>query len=149
MMISGDTTGFNYTHYLTLAEAQSGMNPVTPFPFTNTSNPQTIYVRIENQTTGCFITAEYTLEVTATDIGNTDLSECDNDYDGLTAFTLSDADPLILTNVPQGSTVAYYETASDAQFEINQLPRQLYQFNTFLANYFYSCGKCKRLFWYC
>ncbi|WAC01856.1 T9SS type B sorting domain-containing protein [Lacinutrix neustonica] len=136
VMISGDTTGFNYTHYLTLAEAQSGMNPVTPFPFTNTSNPQTIYVRIENQTTGCFITAEYTLEVTATDIGNTDLSECDNDYDGLTAFTLSDADPLILTNVPQGSTVAYYETASDAQFEINQLPDNYTNSTPFLQTIF-------------
>lgn len=122
VMISGDTTGFTYTHYLSFTEAQSGMNPVTPFPFTNTSNPQTIYVRIENNTTNCFLTAEYTLEVTATDIGNADLNQCDNDYDGFTAFTLSDADALILTNLPQGSTVAYYETATDAQLEINQLP---------------------------
>ncbi|WP_044399153.1 T9SS type B sorting domain-containing protein [Lacinutrix sp. Hel_I_90] len=122
VMVSGDTTGFNYTHHLTLADAQTNMNAVNPFPFTNTTNPQTIYVRIENTTSGCTRTAEYVLDVTATDIGNAGLNACDDDYDGFTEFTLSDADATILATLPPGLTIAYYATANDAQLEINQLP---------------------------
>ena len=122
VMVNGNTSGFTYTHHLTFADAQAAVNSVNPSPFTNTSNPQTIYVRVENTTTGCFRTAEYVLEVTATDINNAGLNVCDDDYDGFAQFTLSNADATILATLPPGLTVAYYETANDAQLEINQLP---------------------------
>ncbi|WP_299388079.1 hypothetical protein, partial [uncultured Lacinutrix sp.] len=122
VMVNGNTSDFTYTHHLTFADAQAAVNSVNPSPFTNTSNPQTIYVRVENTTTGCFRTAEYVLEVTATDINNAGLNICDDDYDGFAQFTLSNADATILATLPPGLTVAYYETANDAQLEINQLP---------------------------
>ena len=139
VMVSGDTTGFIYTHHLNQADALGGINEVTPFPFTNTVNPQTIYVRIENATTGCFRTAEYVLDVTATDIGNAGLSECDggiDGYDGITEFTLSDADATILAALPPGLNVDYYATANDAQLEINQLPNLYTNTTPFLQTIF-------------
>ncbi|SCY86538.1 choice-of-anchor L domain-containing protein, partial [Flavobacterium caeni] len=49
-------SGFTLTYYTTLAEAQAGVDGTeisTPTAYTNTSNPQTIYVRAENAS-GCF-----------------------------------------------------------------------------------------------
>ncbi|MGV6831004.1 MAG: choice-of-anchor L domain-containing protein, partial [bacterium] len=121
VVISGVTAGLDFTYYLTLADAIAAVNPVGPF-FTNTVNPQDVFVRVENATTGCFNTAIITLDVTATDIGDVSLETCDDDFDGFAEFTLSDADADVLNGLPAGLTVAYYETANDAQLEINQLP---------------------------
>ncbi|NNL33656.1 MAG: hypothetical protein HKO80_10655, partial [Flavobacteriaceae bacterium] len=122
IMVSGDTTGVTFSYHLSQADAISNTNAQSPSPFNNTTNPQIIYVRIEDDVTGCFSIAEITLDVTATDVGDVSLEACDDDYDGITTFTLSDADAIILAPLPPGLTVAYYETANDAQLEINQLP---------------------------
>ncbi|WP_188443433.1 hypothetical protein, partial [Planktosalinus lacus] len=38
--------------------------PVVTLPnYTNTSNPQTLYVRVENTETGCYVTGSFELEV--------------------------------------------------------------------------------------
>ncbi len=126
IMVSGDTSGFTFTHYLSLVDAQNDTNVQAPFPFTNTVNPQTIYTRVVDDITGCFRLEEVMLEVTATDIGNANLEECDDDFDGITLFNLTDADAFILQSLPIGLTVAYYASVNDAQLEINPLP-DLYQ----------------------
>ncbi|WP_452600587.1 hypothetical protein, partial [Pontimicrobium sp. MEBiC06410] len=53
-----DPAIFTVTYHETQAEADAGMNDLTPGGlFTNTSNPQTIYVNITNTVTGCLTTA--------------------------------------------------------------------------------------------
>ena len=121
IVVSGNTAGLTFTYHLTLVDAQANVNPQNPAPFANTVNPQIVYVRVEDDATGCFNIAEITLDVTATDVGDVSLEACDDDYDGFAQFTLSDADAAILATLPPGLTVAYYETASDAQLELNQL----------------------------
>jgi hypothetical protein len=122
LMISGSTTGFTFSYHLTPSDAAVNSNAQTPSPFINTVNPQIIYVRVEDDISACFSIAEVTLDVTATDVGNVSLEACDDDYDGITEFILSDADATILATLPPGLTVAYYESAVDAQLEVNQLP---------------------------
>ncbi len=122
--VGGNTTGFTYTYYLSQSDAQSGNNPQNPSPFINTVNPQTLYAKVENAVTGCVSYATVTLDVTATDIGNAGLETCDDDYDGMAEFTLSDANPAILQNMPAGLDVAFYRTLEDAQLEQNELPDQ-------------------------
>ncbi|MBT8289171.1 MAG: choice-of-anchor L domain-containing protein, partial [Bacteroidia bacterium] len=122
ILVNGNPTGLTISYHLSLADANTGTNAQTPSPFNNTVNPQIIYVRVENDNTACYSIAEVTLDVTATDVGDVNLEVCDDDYDGYVEFTLSDADPIILATLPLGLTVAYYETADDAQLETNQLP---------------------------
>jgi gliding motility-associated-like protein len=128
-IVGGSTFGFTFKHYLSLADAQNDLNSLAPFPFTNTVNPQTIYIKAVNNTTGCVRLGEVVLNVTATDIGSADLAECDDDYDGIALFNLGDADASILQSLPNGLTLAYYASANDAQLEINQLPN-MYQNTT-------------------
>ncbi|NNK87257.1 MAG: T9SS type B sorting domain-containing protein [Flavobacteriaceae bacterium] len=122
ILVSGDPTGLSFSYYLSFADADAALNPVAPSPFTNTVNPQIVYVRVEDDNSGCYSIAELTLDVTATDVGDVSLETCDDDYDGFSEFDLSDADALILASLPPGLTVAYYETAGDAQLEENPLP---------------------------
>ncbi|HET8809945.1 MAG TPA: T9SS type A sorting domain-containing protein [Flavobacteriaceae bacterium] len=54
---------FTITYYLTQSDAQNATNAtVVPANFTNSSNPQTIYVRVENGA-GCFATTSFPISV--------------------------------------------------------------------------------------
>ena len=124
-MLGGDATGYSFTYHLTAADALAGNDPQTPIPFTNTVNPQTVYVAVTNDITGCVNYTELILDVTATDISDANLEECDDDYDGFTTFTLSNANPAIIAAIGPTTgelTVGYYGTNDDAILEINQLP---------------------------
>ncbi len=124
-LLGGDATGYSFTYHLTAADAVSNTNPQAPIPFTNTVNPQTLHVAVTNDVTGCVNYAELILDVTATDISGASLETCDDDYDGFTSFTLSDADAAIIAAITPGAgalTVAYYENNNDAILETNQLP---------------------------
>ncbi|MEZ4858911.1 MAG: T9SS type B sorting domain-containing protein [Flavobacteriaceae bacterium] len=47
---------FEVSYYRTLLEAENDINPIVNVGnFSNTVNPQTIYVRIENRETGCYV----------------------------------------------------------------------------------------------
>ena len=91
--------------------------------YSNTSNPQTIYVEVIDDATGCLSPSELTLEVSITDSGDTELIECDDDgiEDGLHIFNLSEADDDITLGLPSGLTISYYETYDDALLEVNNL----------------------------
>ncbi|WP_034041003.1 hypothetical protein, partial [Wocania ichthyoenteri] len=91
--------------------------------FTNTSNPQTIYVDVINDSTGCSSPSELTLNVSVTDSEDTELVECDNDgtEDGYFNFILTNADSDIVAGLPSGLSISYFETYDDALLETNNL----------------------------
>src|SRR5699024_7832353 len=81
------------TYYTTQADAQSGSNAIAdPENYTNTSNPQTIWVRIEaNNLTSCFQMGSFTITASeSAPINETPspLKACDTDNDGF--YTLFD-----------------------------------------------------------
>lgn len=93
--------------------------------YTNISNPQTVYAKVTDLTTGCENTAEVTLEVASNAINNATLSECDTIEElGFTQFDLSEADAQILNGLPADVTVVYYETLDDALLVNNPLGTQ-------------------------
>ncbi|WP_152611387.1 gliding motility-associated C-terminal domain-containing protein, partial [Psychroserpens mesophilus] len=108
---------FNVTYHLTLADAQADTGALTS-PYTNISNPQTIFVRVENATaTECFATSSFDLIISGpTPTANSDVySECDDDFDGITAFDLASRDANILGGQSAADfTVSYHETQADA-----------------------------------
>jgi gliding motility-associated-like protein len=98
-----------------MADADAEMNPL-PIPYTNTINGQIVYVRVEDQTTGCYDTTTLELVVEQAPIAftPTPLRYCDPDNDGFGFFTLTDADNEITGGAP-GLTVSYYETLANAE----------------------------------
>jgi len=108
-------TGVAISYYLTLAEATSDMNPITnETAYQNISNPQIIYVRLENGTTGCFTTTTLDLNVNVvTFVPAIDLYACDDDNDTFGYFDLN----LVTIHMIGNSTnkvVTYYETLVEA-----------------------------------
>ena len=113
--ITGGDPNLGVTYYLTPEDADAG-TPVLVLPYTNTSNPQTVYPRISNLTTGCFDTTELDLFVNPLPIPfpPVALERCDNNADDVALFDLTLADADIIGD-QTGVFVNYYLTLADAQ----------------------------------
>lgn len=65
-VIAGATTGLIFTYYESLADAMGGINAIaTSNAFTNTSNPDEIFVLVEDPATGCSVIESFNLFVTS------------------------------------------------------------------------------------
>jgi len=115
---SQDSAEFNVTYHLTLAEAQQGIGALIS-PYTNITNPQTIYVRVEDaDATFCFATTSFDLIISGPTPTATSVTypECDDDTDGVTLFDLTSQTATILSGQSDTDfTVSYYETQADAE----------------------------------
>ncbi|MBT8324245.1 MAG: hypothetical protein KJO96_03015, partial [Winogradskyella sp.] len=91
--ISGGNPDYVVSYYETQLDADGGTNALAS-PYTNTSNPQTVYVRVVDTTTGCFTTTTLDLVVEQAPVAfdPSPLTYCDPDNDGFGIFTLTDAD---------------------------------------------------------
>lgn len=120
--ISGGNTGSLVSYYLTQADADSATSPL-PIPYTNIVNGQTIFVRVENGTTGCYATTTLVLQVAQAPVAFVPdpLYYCDPNNDGFGQFTLTDAE-FQVTGGASGLTVSYHETMVNAENNANALP---------------------------
>src|SRR5690606_27979996 len=78
IMLAGlDPTDYLVWFYLTQADAENNIDPITSL-YTNISNPQTIYVRVEEINTSCFVVTSFEIETDQFD------PLADEDNDGIT-----------------------------------------------------------------
>lgn len=117
--ITGGNPDYIISYHFSQSDADSNTSPLT-IPYTNISNPQMVYVRVESSTTGCHATTELELQVVQAPIANipSPLEYCDADSDGYGVFTLTDADAQITGGDPD-LTVSYHETMADASNNVN------------------------------
>ncbi|MEM5566719.1 choice-of-anchor L domain-containing protein, partial [Psychroserpens sp. AS72] len=105
-------TGISLTYYITQADADNQTNPISS-PYTNTVNPQTIFVVATNDVTGCFVSTTATILLRVNPIPSptapTDLEECDEDNDGFASFNLEDR-TLEIIGGELSTAVTYHET---------------------------------------
>ena len=111
------------TYYLSQVDAKNQEDAIDGNSFDNFFNPQIIYARVTNTTTGCINVSEVSLEVSTTSSNNASLFLCDTDgtEDGFMAFNLSDTDAVVLAGAPVGLDLQYFETYADALVETNPL----------------------------
>ncbi|MBN4070074.1 T9SS type B sorting domain-containing protein [Olleya sp. AH-315-F22] len=109
---------FEVKFYYTLTDADAGITGTEIItPIQNTTNPQTIFARIENRlNTACFDTTTFNLVVNPLPIVTplAELRQCDTDADGFTLFNLTEANTLISTNSANES-FTYYLFEAQAQ----------------------------------
>ncbi len=87
-------------------------------------NPQLIYIKVINDTTGCYNTSILTLEVSNTKINDfsaTPLCDEINSEDGINTFNLDDITTEIQTLNNISFPITYYKTYDDALLEQNDL----------------------------
>ena len=110
----GSQTNILATFHISENDAIVGSNEITNTSnFTNTSNPQILYIRLENSLTGCFTTSNFSLNVTPFQTQNpVNIASCDNDNDGFATFNLLE-NSSILTNGDPDIVVTYHPTNND------------------------------------
>ena len=114
-------TGIGITFYETQEDADNATNPIVS-PYTNTSNAQTIYLRGENEITGCYSTITLDLRVNPipSPVVPDPIEECDEDNDGFTFFTVEDNEVDII-NGELDIVLSYYETTTNAENAIDPI----------------------------
>ncbi len=124
-----DPTSFVVTYHISQGDADSGANALVS-PYTNITNPQPIFVRITNTSTGCSIsTITFNIEELNTPSANPDLipinyTLCDDfgANDGVVQFDLPTQDVFVLDGQdPLVYSVTYYPTQLDADQGTNVL----------------------------
>ncbi|WP_223033060.1 T9SS type B sorting domain-containing protein [Hanstruepera marina] len=119
--ISGNNSNYSVTYHNSLVAAQMGTPEVMPSDTAYVgTDGETLYVRVEDNTTGCYDTTTLTLEVTngPTVATPTPLRECDVDNDGLATFDLTSARDEILAVDPT-LEVSFHLTQQNALDNVN------------------------------
>jgi len=121
--ITGSNPNVNTSFHLTQLDANNGDNPLPLTDYTNTSNPQTIYVRVTDINNGCVVFTNFDLVVNPNpELFPPDpLTYCDPDNDGFGSFVLTDANNQITGGDPN-LFVTYHETFTNAQNNVLPLP---------------------------
>ncbi|VAW45941.1 hypothetical protein MNBD_GAMMA03-1998, partial [hydrothermal vent metagenome] len=131
--ITGNNPSYSVSYYIDQANADSETNPLATL-YTNISNPQVIFVRVEDIITSCYDTTSLELIVEQAPIANTPtpLRYCDPDNDGFGVFTLTDANNEI-TGGASGLTVSYHETETNANNGVDAIDTSV-NYNNIVVN---------------
>ncbi len=128
--ILGTQTNVDISYHITDQDANTDANPISG-TFLSTRNNQTIYIRIENTITGCFIIDTFTLitlprpQITdPTPLHTCDTAADGDDTNGFATFLLQDKDSEILNTIdPNSVTVSYHLTQNDADLNTNPIDK--------------------------
>ncbi|MDP2161055.1 MAG: hypothetical protein Q8K02_11270, partial [Flavobacterium sp.] len=119
--ITGGLTGFTVSYHLTLNDAIQEIGAL-PIPYDG-FNGQVVYVRVENNDTGCFTTTTLQLNVVPGPVANTPtpLTYCDPNNDNIGIFDLTSVANQV-TGGAATSIVTYHETFTDADLGVTPIP---------------------------
>ncbi|TNJ43190.1 T9SS type B sorting domain-containing protein [Tamlana fucoidanivorans] len=114
----GMTDDLTISFHETFDYADNNLNPVNS-SYTNITNPQTLYVRIENNNSLCHVIEELGINILAAPniTEASDMMNCDADYDGITNFDLTTANFQILDRVQSNLIINYFENFEDINQE--------------------------------
>lgn len=122
--ISIDPSGYIFTFHTSQNDADTNINPIgSELLLTETS--QTIYIRVtdENDST-CYGTTFFSAYIILSHPANrpSNMSTCDDDFDGISSFNFSEKDSEVIGNLPPGEfQVFYYVSATDQQNDTNRI----------------------------
>jgi gliding motility-associated-like protein len=131
---SQNSSSFNIKYFKTSNDAVNNVNSIT-MPYQTVSNPQTIYIRIQNNDlSDCFDTTSFNIEVFNTPTANAvpDIEVCDDDTDGddtngQVTTNLSDIDAIVLgTQDASAYNITYHASQLDADSGASALPTNYY-----------------------
>jgi len=119
---AGISQNLTISFHLSMMDAAVNVDPIGT-TFTNTTNPEAIYVRISNDS-DCFIVVDFEVNIIQVPESNPapDVTVCDVDYDGQVLFDLTEAEFDILNIRQDNVVISYHETQQDADDGTNTIP---------------------------
>ena len=114
---------FTVTYHESQMDADSGNNDLGS-PYANMTNPQTIFIRIEENITGCYETTNFDLLISSPThtAESVDIIGCDNDDDGFASFDLDAHDSNVLNGQDASQyVVTYHNSETNAMAGVNPL----------------------------
>lgn len=132
VLASVPPSDYTFSYHYNYSDAFNGNSPITS-PIQNTSNPQTIHVRIVDTNSGCLALSTINLNVAPvpTLVDPTPLVLCDDQTaDGFTTIDLNTFKDDEITNGQTDLVVTYHGSASDAASASNALPMPYVNTNT-------------------
>ena len=124
--ILNNQLGYEVRFYTLESDAIAGNTRyvVDPTKFTNTVNPQTLYVRVNDKVSGCWQRTKLTVRVQPNPSPETPepLETCDANAtgDGIEVFDLTQRN-VSVENAEGGVTLRYYPTQVDAEEDTNEI----------------------------
>jgi gliding motility-associated-like protein len=125
----GATNNLNITFHTSNQDAENNVN-LLPLQYTNATNPQTIYVRIQSDNSICYVVEELGINIIAApDVSEAQPSiQCDEDYDGITSFNLNNADFQLLDRLTNDLDITFFENEND----VDDLSQQIVDTNNYI-----------------
>lgn len=119
-------TGRTVRYFTSEANANARVNEIDKFSaYRNTSSPQTIWVRVENDTdTTCYAVSSFVLRVDTAPTYNppSDYRICDDNNDGFFTFNLQESVDQIRLGITNNLTVTFHDSALNASTGASPLP---------------------------
>jgi hypothetical protein len=133
-LIIGNQTGVTVEYYNTSSDCLLGFNAIQDAnAYYNMSDPETVFVRVTNTLSGCFVTSEFEIGINnSIALVSDEYIICDNANDGnatngQATFNLADVTQAILPGFTgPGFTVQYFLTEQDAQNGVGALAPSFY-----------------------
>lgn len=143
-IIIGAQTGVSVSYHLNQNDALTNDTSIADSTnFTNTTNPQTLFARITNTSTGCFNVKDFKIEViNSVDIPGDNFAVCDdntdgNDANGQAIFVFNDITAKIMEGVDlSGLSITYHASNSDAMTNTAALSGSFYNSTPHLQQVF-------------
>lgn len=133
--ITANNPNLIVSYYHSIVEAEIAGSPVGQ-PYGNTNPFETLYVRVEDDFTGCIDITPINITVLENPLLNPEIqwiTACETDNDGIETFDITSVIDDILQGLT-GVSVAFYESESNAQDNINPIPNPTAYQNT-IANF--------------
>jgi hypothetical protein len=115
-------SNYEVTYYISQTAAEAGTLPITPATAYMGSDGETIWVRVENLTTGCYNLGTFQLEIGIPLLVATPqpINECDNDANPNDQHTTFDLTVREITPLA-GYTIRYYPSLAEAHNDANEI----------------------------
>ena len=120
LILEGRQYGIEFTYFETETDLQNNINSITnPEAYSNTSNPQTLFVKVRNVSTTCFASVPFDLIINSPPVINPieTYEVCDNDDNYV---NLSEIDLALLDNT-YNVLVSYHLSEADAEANVAAL----------------------------
>ena len=120
-MIDGSPETLAITFHSTEFDAVNNLNSV-PLNYTNTTNPQALFARVDNNNY-CKGISAFEINVISAPIVNPSipLENCDDNYDGILSWDLSISEEDVLDVRQDNIVVSYFESIDDLEADLNPI----------------------------